>query len=403
MANEKTAKKVTVNVGDFYPADLSRVKPIETLPEFADLKSERDDYVAKYEAIRFDKAKDVQLDRVIYDKIHGMYEDIKERGVQDPAQGFIRKGEGGDWNIYINVGRQRRGLLDLMKRREQVRVDDKFVVNIVKEKDVLEMLQSQWASNEHRVEESFFSQAAYIRGFRKANWPNAKIAEKMHVSEMLISMIVRVDESPYLSNLVKTRRVQLETAASAFATKEFLDAFRDPTSHKINEAKLEEKVESILTEMTEKGLTHSRNAVRAFMKRATTPPEETGTKTHISRDQWKRIKDAPPTIVPLPFQLLAKAVLGEAHHTIADLIKIHKDLEWLAKVEWRSAAEIKKDQKAAAAANAASEAKANAAAGVISPNEEKRLAAAAAASDPHSEENEDDDNWSIDDEDGKGV
>jgi hypothetical protein len=107
------------------------------------------------------------------------------------------------------------------------------------------------------------------------------------------------------------------------------------------------------------------------MKKApTTPSGEV--KTHISKDKWTRIAEAPvATVVPLAFHLLAKAALGEDHHTIAELIKINKDLEWLAKIEWRTAAEIKRDQKAAAAANAAANAKANEELGVVPPKSKK--------------------------------
>jgi predicted transcriptional regulator len=392
MATEKAEKaKVSINVGDFYAAALNQVK----VAPHEELKSERDEYVAKYEAIRFDKNKDVTLDKAVYDKIHGMYEDIKDRGIQDAAQGYVKKEADGKSYIYIYSGRQRRALLELMRRREGVRKDDRFIVNIVKEKDVLDMLADQAGSNIHRVEETFFSQAAYIRGFRKKNWSNKQIADKLHVTEMLVSTIVRVDESSYLSGLVKSNRISLDTAASQFASKEFLDAFRDPTSHKINEEALEEKVESILLEMTEKGLAHSRNAVRAFLKSAKTEPSSDGPKTHIKTDQWKRIAEAPVgSVVPLAFHLLAKAQLGADHHSIAELIKINKDLEWLARVEWRTAAEIKRDQKKAAAENAAENARINAEMGIVPPNTKT----AAVANHPDDEENEDRDDWEMPEE-----
>lgn len=352
MATEKTQKTV-IRPGDFVQVPFENVKSAtDVIPQ---LGSERDEYVSIWERMYFDKDAKMTLKKDVYDKLTEMYLDIKENFIRVPTQGFLRK----DGNFYLISGRQRRGLVEVARKREQLFLDRPFPVCVIKEDDVSKLLASQFIINDKNVDESYMSIAAYVRGFRGMGKKNKEIASLLKVSEMWISKVARVDESPYLASLVKDDIISLDTCADQFAQKDFLDAFRDPTSKKIDEDKLKAKVQPILDEMVSKGLALSRNAVRAHMKRIDSPDAGKGTpKSAFSRDDLKKMFAAEVGIsIPLPFKLFIGALLGKERHSKSEILAVCKDLEWIKTIDFRSKKEILADKRRIAALNAANEQK----------------------------------------------
>lgn len=352
MATDKTQKNI-IRPGDFVQVPFDNVKSAtDVIPQ---LGSERDEYVSIWERMYFDKDAKMTLKKDVYDKLTEMYLDIKENYIRVPTQGFLRK----DGNFYLISGRQRRGLVEVARKREQLFLDRPFPVCVIKEDDVSKLLASQFIINDKNVDESYMSIAAYVRGFRGMGKKNKEIAQLLKVSEMWISKVARVDESPYLASLVKDDIISLDTCADQFAQKDFLDAFRDPTSKKIDEDKLKAKVQPILDEMVGKGLALSRNAVRSHMKQMSSPDGGKGTpKSAFSRDDLKKMFGAEVGIqIPLPFKLFIGALLGKERHSKSEVIAVCKDLEWIKTIDFRSKKEILADKRRIAALNAANEQK----------------------------------------------
>lgn len=350
--SDKTQKTI-IKPGDFVQVPFDNVKSAtDVIPQ---LGSERDEYVSIWERMYFDKDPKMTLKKEVYDDLTEMYLDIKENYIRVPTQGFLRK----DGNFYLISGRQRRGLVDVARRREQLFLDRPFPVCVIKEDEMSKLLASQFIINDKTVEESFMSIAAYIRGFRGMGKKNKEIAALLKKSEMWISKIARVDESPYLASLVKDDILSLDTVSDQFAQKEFLDAFRDPTSKKIDEEKLKAKVQPILDDMVSKGLALSRNAVRSHMKQMKDGDGGKGTpKSAFSRDDLKKMFAAEVGIaIPLPFKLFIGALLGKERHSKSEILAVCKDLEWIKTIDFRSKKEILADKRRIAALNAANEQK----------------------------------------------
>jgi len=352
MATEKTQKNI-IRPGDFVNVPFDNVKSAtDVIPQ---LGSERDEYVSIWERMYFDKDSKMSLKKEVYDNLTEMYLDIKENYIRVPTQGFLRK----DGNFYLISGRQRRGLVDVARRREQLFLDKTFPVCVIKEDEMDKLLASQFIINDKTVEESFMSIAAYIRGFRGMNKKNKEIAQLLKKSEMWISKVARVDESPYLASLVKDEIISLDTCSDQFAQKDFLDAFRDPTTKKIDDNKLKAKVQPILDEMVTQGKALSRNAVRSHMKQVASPDGGKGTpKSAFSRDDLKKMFASEVGIqIPLPFKMFIGALLGKEHYSKSEVLAICKDLEWIKTIDFRSKKEILADKRRAAALNAANEQK----------------------------------------------